>query len=91
MRAEAPTKGSDMSAVRFEQLGAVGHIVLCDPPDNKLGWHWADDLRRALQEASGSDIRALVVRAEGPNFGTGGDVTEWPGKHVIGFTSSSTK
>lgn len=38
-----------------------------------------------MHEASGSGVRALVVRAEGPNFGTGGAVAEWPGKDVHWF------
>lgn len=74
-----------MTVVRFEQTGAVGHIVLCDPPENQLGKRWADDLRQAVHEASASGIRALVVRAEGPNFGTGGAVQEWPGRDVHWF------
>lgn len=74
-----------MGVVRFERTGDVGHIILCDPPENKLGRRWTDDLRRAVHEVSGSGVRALVVRAEGPNFGTGGDVPEWPGKDVHWF------
>ena len=74
-----------MSVVKFEQTGAVGHIVLCDPPENQLGRRWADDFRQSVHEASGAGVRALVVRAEGPNFGTGGDVAAWPGKDVHWF------
>ena len=74
-----------MSVVKFEQTGTVGHLILCDPPENQLGRRWADDLRRAVHEASGAGIRALVVRAEGPNFGTGGAVAEWPGKDMHWF------
>jgi enoyl-CoA hydratase/carnithine racemase len=74
-----------MSVVRFDQTGAVGHIVLCDPPENQLGRRWADDLRQAVREAAGAGIRALIVRAEGPNFGTGGAVPEWPGRDVHWF------
>ncbi|RXD04771.1 enoyl-CoA hydratase/isomerase family protein [Sphingomonas sp. UV9] len=74
-----------MSVVRFEQVGLVGHIVLCDSPENELGRRWVDDLRRALHQASEAPIRALVVRADGPNFGTGGAVAEWPGQDVRWF------
>ena len=74
-----------MSVVRFEQAGAVGHIVLSNPPENQLGRQWADDLRVAVHQASGSSIRVLIVRSEGPNFGTGGAVAEWPGKDVDWF------
>lgn len=74
-----------MNVVRFEQAGAVGTIILCDPPENELGRQWADDLRHAVHEASLAPIRALIVRAEGPNFGTGGAIAEWPGKDIRWF------
>lgn len=74
-----------MSVVKFERTESVGHVILCDPPENQLGRRWADDFRCAVHEASEAGIRALVVRAEGPNFGTGGDVAEWPGKDVHWF------
>ncbi len=74
-----------MSVIRFEQTGAVGHVILCDPPENQISRRWADGLRHAVHQASAAGVRALVVRAEGPNFGTGGDVAEWPGKDVDWF------
>ena len=74
-----------MSVVRFEQAGVLGQIVLCDPPDNRLGREFVDDLASAVHAASLSRSRAVLVRSEGPNFGTGADVTEWPGKSVDWF------
>ena len=38
-----------------------------------------------MHQASESDIRVLVVRAEGPHFSFGGEVREWPGKDVNWF------
>ncbi|MEU9337071.1 enoyl-CoA hydratase/isomerase family protein [Streptomyces sp. NPDC048290] len=69
-----------MKTVTFERNGSVGSIVLVNPPDQALSRTFASDLLAAVHEASGSDIRVLVVRATGPNFGTGGFVPEWPGK-----------
>lgn len=74
-----------MSTIRFEQKGDVGNIVLANPPRNELGRRFADDLLTAVHEASTSSIRALVIRAEGSDFGTGGDVPEWPGKDASWF------
>ena len=71
--------------VRFEQVDAVGHIILCDPPDNRIGRRFADDLQCAVHQASSARTRVVLVRAEGPNFGTGGDVARWPGKTVDWF------
>ena len=63
-----------MSVVGFERTGSLGHIVLCDPPLNLIGAAFNECLKQAVHEAFESDIRALLVRAEGPNFSRGGDV-----------------
>src|SRR5258707_12444335 len=74
-----------MKTVRFEQDGKVGTIVLANPPLNRLDSRFATCLREAVHDASASDIRVLVVQAEGPNFSLGGEVREWPGKDVNWF------
>ena len=74
-----------MKTIRFEQTGPVGAIILANPPYNRLDTRFAACLRDAVHEASESDIRVLVVRAEGPNFSLGGEVREWPGKDVNWF------
>src|SRR5271170_1202313 len=74
-----------MSSVKFERKGALGSIVLSNPPFNRIGLDFANQLRNAVHEASDSDIRALLVRAEGPNFSLGGEVTEWEGKSKAWF------
>src|ERR1700751_853797 len=71
--------------IRFERDGAIGHIVLANPPFNRLDLRFAEALRAAVQQASVSDIRVLVVRSEGPHFSFGGEVREWPGKDVNWF------
>ena len=74
-----------MKTIRFERSGPVGAIVLANPPFNRLDTQYAACLRDAVHEASESDVRVLVVRAEGPNFSLGGEVREWPGKDVNWF------
>ena len=74
-----------MKTIRFERDGAIGSIVLANPPFNRLDAVFATALRNAVHEASVSDIRVLVVRAEGPHFSFGGEVREWPGKDVNWF------
>jgi enoyl-CoA hydratase/carnithine racemase len=74
-----------MKSVRFEQDGSVGSIVLANPPYNRIDSAYATNLQQAVHAASGSGIRVLVVRAEGPNFSFGGEVREWPGKDVNWF------
>jgi enoyl-CoA hydratase/carnithine racemase len=76
-----------MTTIRFERDGAIGNIVLADPPFNRLDLRFAEALRVAVHQASESDIRVLVVRAEGPHFSFGGEVREWPGKDVNWFVA----
>jgi enoyl-CoA hydratase/carnithine racemase len=68
-----------MSVIRFERDGDLGAIVLCSPP-NWLGHEFSTDLAKAVHQAGESDIRALLIRAEGEHFCVGGAVYEWPDK-----------
>src|SRR6266853_2975519 len=74
-----------MSTIRFERREGIGSIVLANPPFNRIDLKYASALREAVHAASESDIRVLVVRAEGPNFSFGGEVREWPGKDINWF------
>src|SRR4030088_1697264 len=74
-----------MPTIRFERDGAIGNIVLANPPFNRLDSRFAEALRTAVRQASESDIRVLVVRSEGPHFSFGGEVREWPGKDLNWF------
>src|ERR1700726_150133 len=74
-----------MTTIRFERDGAIGNIVLANPPFNRLDLRFAEALRGAVHQASEADIRVLVVRAEGPHFSFGGEVRECPGKDVNWF------
>ena len=65
--------------VRFESDGDVGLIVLDDPPLNLFGRELVEDLMAAIEEAHASDIRALIVRAEGEVFTGGADVKAFKG------------
>jgi enoyl-CoA hydratase/carnithine racemase len=66
-----------MNVIRFDRDGAVGSIVLSNPPHNWLSRQFADDLAEAVHQAGESDIRALLIWAEGPNFSDGGAVFDW--------------
>lgn len=66
-----------MKSIRFERHDSVGHIVLANPPLNLIATEFSDRLREAIQEASDSDIRVLLIRAEGPNFSQGGDILDF--------------
>jgi enoyl-CoA hydratase/carnithine racemase len=74
-----------MKTIRFERDGSIGAIVLANPPYNRLDIRFSEALRNAVHEAGESDIRVLVIRAEGPHFSLGGEVREWHGKDVHWF------
>jgi enoyl-CoA hydratase/carnithine racemase len=74
-----------MHTIRFEREQAVGRIVLTNPPFNRLDKQFSEWLRQAVHDASESDIRVLIVKAEGPHFSFGGEVREWPGKDINWF------
>ncbi|EHP41558.1 enoyl-CoA hydratase/isomerase [Cupriavidus basilensis OR16] len=74
-----------MNSIHFERHEDIGTIVLAKPPFNRVDLQYTSSLREAVHAASESDIRVLVVRAEGPNFSLGGDVREWPGKDINWF------
>src|SRR6201985_1248348 len=74
-----------MTTIRFEREGAIGNIMLPTPPFTRLDLKFTEALRSAVHQAGESDIRVLVIRAEGPHFSFGGEVREWPGKDVNWF------
>jgi len=69
-----------VSTVRFDIVDTLGRITLTSPPYNFVSAQFNTDLAAAVHEASGSEIRALLIQAEGPNFSVGGAKDEWPGK-----------
>ncbi|MBC7989955.1 MAG: enoyl-CoA hydratase/isomerase family protein [Luteimonas sp.] len=74
-----------MKTIRFERRESIGCIVLANPPFNRIDLQYASALREAVHAASESDIRVLLLRAEGPHFSMGGEVREWPGKDIHWF------
>jgi enoyl-CoA hydratase/carnithine racemase len=65
--------------VRFERDGDVGVLTLADPPLNLFGRELLGDLEAGLDAVEASDVRALVVRAEGKVFTGGADVNMFVG------------
>lgn len=66
-----------MKPIRFERVDNVGHVILANPPLNLINTPFSNALREAVQEASLSGIRALLIRSEGPNFSHGGDIMDF--------------
>src|SRR6266481_8714608 len=68
-----------MSLVTFQRNDQLGEIVIDSPPLNLYSADLLADLRAAVDEAAASDIRALLLRAEGEDFSAGADVSVFIG------------
>src|SRR5258707_12711558 len=63
----------------FNQDDHLGEIVIAGPPHNLYSAQLLADLRAAVDEAAGSDVRALLLRAEGNDFSAGAELTVFIG------------
>ncbi|MEX2447337.1 MAG: enoyl-CoA hydratase/isomerase family protein [Solirubrobacterales bacterium] len=63
-----------MAKAEFSLKGAVGEIVIADPPLNLFGPELSQDLVEAAAKAAESTARAVLIRAEGDNFSAGANV-----------------
>jgi len=67
-----------MAGFAFTLQGAIATLTLSNPPQNRLNGATTDDLRAAIRRVQDDGaIRALVIRAEGPDFSYGGDISTW--------------
>src|SRR5258706_9673936 len=64
-----------MPLVTFKQQDQLGEIVIDNPSLNLFNGNVTSDLRSAVDQAAHSDIRAVLVRAEGSDFSAGADVS----------------
>lgn len=67
-----------MSHLGFDIDDHVAEIVLDNPPQNRIDEQMADELLAAVEKAESSGARAILLRAEGPDFSFGGDIVTWP-------------
>jgi enoyl-CoA hydratase/carnithine racemase len=68
-----------MPAASFQRHDQLGEIVIDNPPMNLFSSELIVGLRNAVDEAAASDVRAVVVRAQGPAFSAGADVSIFAG------------
>jgi enoyl-CoA hydratase/carnithine racemase len=54
-------------------------VVLQNPPQNRLDVQFADELAEAVDAVGDSEARAVLLRADGPDFSFGGDFLPWAG------------
>jgi enoyl-CoA hydratase/carnithine racemase len=73
---------SSQQLVSFEQQGAIGHIVLDNPPENRINREFYAQLGRSARQAPRAGCRAVLIRSAGPDFSLGGFHRRPPGTHA---------
>src|SRR5260221_9047077 len=68
-----------MALATFQRNDQLGEIVIDSPPGNLFSADLLTDVRAAVDEAADSDIRALLLRAEGDDFSAGADASIFAG------------
>jgi enoyl-CoA hydratase len=68
-----------MTTAAFALHDQLGEIVIDNPPLNLFSGRLIADLRGAAQQATTSEARAVVLRAEGDAFSAGADVSIFAG------------
>jgi enoyl-CoA hydratase/carnithine racemase len=67
-----------MSHLTYSIEDRVATLTLHNPPQNRVDEQMADDLADAVDAVGCSDARAVLLRADGPDFSFGGDIVPWP-------------
>lgn len=82
-----------MEGILLDQDGAVGTIALARPPVNALDAATLKVLATVLMEPSRwfPGARALLLRAEGPNFSAGHDRAEMGARHDPAFLDDAVR
>jgi enoyl-CoA hydratase/carnithine racemase len=68
-----------MPQLSLDVANQVATITLNNPPQNRLAEQMIGELEDALTTLGRSDARAVLLRAEGPDFSFGGDILPWDG------------
>lgn len=71
-----------MSRLTYTFDDRLATIVLHNPPQNRLDPELLQELEAAVGAISSSDARAVLLRADGPDFSFGGDIMDWPDMNV---------
>ncbi|MER5539585.1 enoyl-CoA hydratase/isomerase family protein [Streptomyces mirabilis] len=66
-----------MPVLTHSIVGDIATIVLDNPPQNRFAPEFSRELGEAVDAITRSPARAVVLRAEGPDFSWGGDFRPW--------------
>jgi enoyl-CoA hydratase/carnithine racemase len=67
-----------MPLVSLQGEGPVAVITLENPPQNRINEAVGAELADAIDKIEAGEFRAVLLRANGPDFSFGGDIMNWP-------------
>jgi hypothetical protein len=67
-RARAASRVVQMPTASFQRHDQHGEIVINNPPTNLFSGELIVDLRNSVDQAAGAEVRAVLLRANGPAF-----------------------
>jgi enoyl-CoA hydratase/carnithine racemase len=67
-----------MPHLHYSIEDSVAEFVIDNPPQNRIGDQFCEDLLAAIDRAHVDGARAILLRSAGDNFSCGGDITPWP-------------
>lgn len=67
-----------MAHLTLTREGSVAILTIEHPPQNRIGDRMVAELAEVLDDVERNGSRAVVLRAEGPDFCFGGDIRTWP-------------
>ena len=63
--------------IKFEMVDMIGHIVLNDPPENRMTMQFFKRLHEIVNKIKELDyIRGLIIRSNGRHFSSGADLND---------------
>jgi len=67
-----------MAHLTYDITNGLATVTVGNPPQNRIDAQMSDELAEAVDAIGRSGARALLLRADGPDFCFGGDITPWP-------------
>ena len=71
------TTSASCDLIKFEMVDMIGHIVLNDPPENRMTMQFFKRLHEIVNNIKELDyIRGLIIRSNGRHFSSGADLND---------------
>ncbi len=66
-----------MERIDWKKIQNIGHIVLSNPPDNRMDTHFYNDFKNLISNIlTNSDVQAILLYNKGRHFSSGADLDD---------------